>query len=263
MSFTKNLTKIQFKIDHTSRQNRMLILCTLLLTIMVPWYFLIYTPQSQQAAEVADQISELQEKTDTIRAKYEDILNLSNNPNTEKLIAKYDQVKKDIKILNQEMVHYHHTYIDDEELARLLHSILEDIKTVTIEHFSTKLIPPSTVPVATSQKTVTPAVAATPTTPAVPAVPVQPQIPKLGAKPAQEPPPEMTHYTLSLKGDYFSIMRFLQRIEGLQWQLFWESFTYQVNKYPEGIATIEFYTLKPGQEAVTLPTQGSIKGVAK
>ncbi|MDA9271819.1 hypothetical protein N9Q05_00330 [bacterium] len=263
MSFTNNLTKAQFKLDHTSLQNRALILCALVLVIMIPWFFLIYTPQLQQAVEAQDQINELQEKTDSIRAKYESILNFSKNANTAKMIAKYDLVKKDIKTLNQEITHYHHTYITDEELSRLLHSILEDIKTVTIEDFSTKVVPPPIATVTPSQKTVTPAVAATPTSPAVPAVPVQPRLPKFGAKPSQNIPPEMTRYTLSLKGDYFSILRFLQRIERLKWQLFWESLTYHVETYPEGIATIEFYTLKPGHVVVAPPAPPATKGAAK
>lgn len=253
MTFTQSLTKAQFRIDHTSHQNRVLILCAMLVAIVVPWYFLIYTPQATLATEAQQQISDLQNKTDEIRAKYESILNLAKNPDTTELTAKYDQIKKEIKRLNQEMTHYHHTYIDDKELARLLHSLLSDMQTVSIDNFSTKITPTAPVSApAVPPKTVTPAVAATPTTPAIPAVPVQPATPTLSTTPKSEPPPEMTHYSLSLKGDYFSIMHFLQRIEMLKWQLFWVSLNYHVETYPQGIATIEFYTLKPGQTPVTV-----------
>jgi MSHA biogenesis protein MshJ len=253
MAFIKNLTRTQFRIDHTSLQSRILILFGVLLAIIVPWYYLIYIPQSEKAEREQQQVGTLQNKTELVRAKYEAILSLAKNPETIKLFAKHAQIKKDIALLNQEITHYHHTYISDKELADLLHSLLKDMQTVSIENFSTKVIPP---PVAVTTEsgssdtksapaTVTPAIPATPTAKAVPAVPVQPKRPVLPALTAAHLPPEMTHYTLTLKGDYLSIMHFLQRIEALKWQLFWESLVYHVDSYPQGTATIEFYTLKP------------------
>lgn len=254
MSFTKSLTKAQFKIDHASLQNRALVLFALLFIILVPWYFVIYTPQSQQAGEVQDHISELQDKTNSSRTKYENILNRSKNPNIGNMISQYEQVKKEIKRLNREITHYHHTYIDDKELGHLLHSILDDIKTVTIEHFSTKEAQPPIATAVTQTNTANSKGSK---------VPTKPESSNSGAQPNQQLLPEITRYTLSLKGDYFSILRFLERTERLKWQLFWESFTYHVELYPQGIATIEFYTLKPGQVMVAPIVTDATKGAAK
>ena len=48
-----------------------------------------------------------------------------------------------------------------------------------------------------------------------------------------------------MKGGYFAIQDYLQRLEQLSWRLYWDSFDYSVTHYPEGVVTISFYTLMP------------------
>ncbi|MFT4993416.1 MAG: MSHA biogenesis protein MshJ [Paraglaciecola sp.] len=49
--------------------------------------------------------------------------------------------------------------------------------------------------------------------------------------------------SLTLEGKYFDIQRFLQKIESLQWQFYWNKFDYTVNKYPMAKVQLELYTL--------------------
>ena len=227
MSFTKSLIRLQFRIDHTSVRNRAALFCALLFIIIVPWYFLIYTPQAEEAEQVQQQIDELKNQTDRLREKYDAILAHAKSHDMDALIAQYNRLKNKTQYINQQLIHYHNSYIEDNELATLLYSILNDMKNVSIENFSTLVeVPPETVNVPSK-----PGTASTP-------VPVSPPVP------ITEAPPETTRYSLALKGDYFSILRFLKRLEQLKWQLFWTSFNYHVESYPQAVATIEFYTLK-------------------
>ena len=238
MSFRKSLIRLQFKIDHTSFHNRIALLCTLLFMIIVPWYFLIYTPQTKEAAQVQQQIDELKAQTDRLRNKYDAILAHAKSHDMDALITQYHRLKKQTQSLDQKLIHYRHSYIEDNELATLLYSILKDMKNVSIENFSTLAsIAPVSVPSKSGTKTGTPAPAPEP------------------SKAPIEIVPETTRYSLSLKGDYFSIMRFLQRLEQLKWQLFWDNFNYHVKSYPQAIATVEFHTLKTS-DVLPVPAQG-------
>lgn len=51
---------------------------------------------------------------------------------------------------------------------------------------------------------------------------------------------------LSLRGSYFDSLRYLKAMEALPWTVYWDSLDYQVERYPQGILTVEIATL--GQE---------------
>ncbi|MFN4289506.1 MAG: hypothetical protein ACK4E7_01350 [Permianibacter sp.] len=51
---------------------------------------------------------------------------------------------------------------------------------------------------------------------------------------------------LSLRGNYFDSLRYLQAMEALPWTVYWDSLEYRVETYPQAILTVEIATL--GQE---------------
>lgn len=246
MSLNQRLIKAQFKIDHAPVRMRILVLCGLLMLIMVPWFYLVYSPQKQDAENVATQISTLTNKTNLLRAKYEDILKHAKNHDVDALIVKYNQLNQELHELDLSMTHYRHTYISDKDLARLLQSMLSEMKNVRIENFSTMVI--NAPPAVSVPQPKTPASVAT--------TPLAPPSTSPGKAVVADVVQEMKHYTLSLKGDYLSIAAFLQHLESLKWQFFWQTMRYHVNAYPTGIITIEFYTLKPNAS-----TNGAAQGV--
>lgn len=48
---------------------------------------------------------------------------------------------------------------------------------------------------------------------------------------------------LALSGSYFQMYRFLQRMERLDEQIFWDELHYKVVNYPQAIVTIKFHTM--------------------
>jgi MSHA biogenesis protein MshJ len=243
MSLNKQLIKLQFKIDHTSLQQRIAILCGVLLTIYISWFYLIYSPQIRSIDLMRQEITDISNQTDTIQRKIKNILLLDKRHDVKEQIAKYQRLRQRMEELNQRIVHFHHSYIDDKELAKLLDGILNNIQSLTIEHFLT---------VENHEKAINKATNLPPNTPLKKpqAKPASIPTPSKPARKANvELSPSMMHYMLQLKGDYFSIMKFLQHVEKLKWQLFWDKFDYQVIRYPEAIVTIEFYTLKPARPA--------------
>lgn len=48
---------------------------------------------------------------------------------------------------------------------------------------------------------------------------------------------------LTLHGNYLECLRYLQKMEALPWQVFWDAMHYRVDKYPNAYVTIEIATL--------------------
>ena len=48
---------------------------------------------------------------------------------------------------------------------------------------------------------------------------------------------------VSLAGEYFDVLSYLQALERLPWKFYWEAIDYQVTDYPRAKVVIEVYTL--------------------
>src|SRR6185437_2174304 len=48
---------------------------------------------------------------------------------------------------------------------------------------------------------------------------------------------------VEVRGDFFTIAVYLNRLEKLSWHLYWDSLEYKVIKYPEADAILQFYVL--------------------
>lgn len=57
---------------------------------------------------------------------------------------------------------------------------------------------------------------------------------------------------LSLEGDFFSVVEFVEAVEAMQQKLFWKTMDYQVVQYPKARLLIELYSVSPNQEFITI-----------
>ena len=239
MSLYKRRIKIQFKIDQLNFYNRIGILCGSLLTIIGIWFFLVYSPQTHQSARVKLQVTELNNKTLNLLERNKTILRHVTSHDLDHIILEYKKLEQKIHLLEQNLLRYRNRYVSDRVLGKLLYALLVDVKHLTITNFSTMVTTPLVTAPKDQQQT------------KVITEEIKEQI-KKSNKPTINPlalnfsknTSEMTHYTLTINGNYFDILNYLQRIEQLKWQLFWEKLTYQVKRYPQASATIKFYTLK-------------------
>lgn len=55
---------------------------------------------------------------------------------------------------------------------------------------------------------------------------------------------------LIVEGRYFAIQAYLQHLQSLPWQFYWQTFDYQVAEYPTARLQIELYTLSTGKAFV-------------
>lgn len=74
----------------------------------------------------------------------------------------------------------------------------------------------------------------------------QPNLSETEAPVSAEVPLYRHRLRLSLRGNYFDSLRYLQAMEALPWTVYWDSLEYRVETYPQAILTVEIATL--GQE---------------
>lgn len=252
--------KMQFKINHTSFSNRIALLAGLLAVILIPWGFLVYAPQDASLVASEQKLALLNTQTTALNLQRDIINGLLKSDKMAGLIEKHKLIKNDIDGVNQQLLEYRDNYADGKTLAKEFYSaILNDANhNVSIEHFGTL----KHEEVQTSSATSNPvsAVAPIPTpdpnvkTPA----PAAPSI----ITATSYLPPEVMRYTISLKGDYFSIAQCLKRLEALKWRLFWNKMDYKVEHYPQALVTLEFYTIKARVPPAPVAKPAAKPGVA-
>ncbi|SDI39422.1 MSHA biogenesis protein MshJ [Ferrimonas sediminum] len=61
--------------------------------------------------------------------------------------------------------------------------------------------------------------------------------------------------TLTLRGEYFGLMKVLAKMESLPQQFYWQKVNYQVEEYPMAIMTLDIYTLGTEKELIRVGTR--------
>lgn len=212
------LLKMQYfllkqKLDKQSERERISFLAMVISILFAIWFFGVYNLQVNALTDLQKQIQATE--TAPIKLKLSILQAQLQSPNTTALLAQHKQLSTDITNLENQVVHHNQHVISSEDLDKLLHEMLQQTYSVSIVDF------------ATVQQS-------TPTT-----------VPASQANLEASSPIDKVHYRLVLKGRYFPIINYLKRLEDLSWHLYWDKMDYRVSKYPEGIAVIEFYTLKP------------------
>ncbi|KTD05590.1 type II secretion system protein M [Fluoribacter gormanii] len=225
--YAKQLYLVKQKIDRLSERDRILLLFITIVILLFLWFFAVVKPILKSKYQKEQQIQKIDKQITILTQKKKIVEILISNPETVKVINQFKELTTEITTLDKEIIRYNKRYIAERDLAKLLHDMLKQTMGVTIENFGT--VTPLPSPPSINQQTTN--TAAPKTSPVqTPALPLTIQA---------------NHYRLIMRGTYFPVMRYLQRLEQLPWQLYWDKFDYTVTKYPQGLVTIDFYTLKP------------------
>lgn len=61
--------------------------------------------------------------------------------------------------------------------------------------------------------------------------------------------------SLTLEGDYFSVLKFIQAVEAMPNKLYWKKIDYKVDEYPIATVVVELYTLSINKDFISVATQ--------
>lgn len=252
--YAKQLYLLKQKIDHLSERDRVLLLFLITVALFFVWYFALINPEIKTGNDTKLRLQKKLDEINSFTDKKRTLEILINTPDTARKIQYFRGMIAEIAKLDQKLSHYNEHYITGRDLAALLHDMLKQTMGVTIQNFGTVNIPvaPQNQQANTADQSPPDQSSNSPGAPVAPhpgnqtSVKITPLSLNL----------QTTHYRLVIRGTYFPVMNYLQHLEQLPWQLYWDKFDYTVAKYPEGIASIDFYTLKP-QSTQLNTNQGS------
>lgn len=233
-SYKKRFYQVLLVMGQWNERDRIVAVSGVLLGVLLFWFVEFYLPVSTLRSQVAMQSEEIEKSITDLKAKKAVIDSVLQNPDTAGLLVRYQELNSKIADLSPKLMQFNEHYISEKDLTKLLHDLLKQTPGLTIEAFST--IPQNAHSGPQSQPE---------------AKTTQNALPQ-ATKPAGNVPLIMsTQYRLIIRGTYFSVMTYLQHIEKLPWNIYWDKLDYQVKSYPTATATIEFYTLKPESESTT------------
>ena len=235
--FIKKFYQLRLKIERLSERDRTLLLVIILLILFGLWFFGVFSIQRGFLNRAERKIQMMRSEIANIMQKNHLIETLVASPDVTRLIARFKELTEEKQSFEKQYLKYTHRYIESRDLAKLLHDMLKETDGVIIDDFAT---------VSLSSKVQTGHTAS---------MSQDLTLPLQSA--AQTLSMDATYYQLVLRGDYFEIMNYLKRLEEIPWRLYWDKFDYTVSKYPEGVATVLFYTLKPHDAKAESPIGGS------
>lgn len=237
MSIRKEYYKKVFIMDHLDLSYRIALLGVSLVSILIIWLFCLYYPQDHAAKAIKQKLLQIQQSTTQINFKKNQILTLAKLPAIQADLKLYQELQNAINTYDTAIKNYQNRYLNENALINMLYTMLNKANRIQVVNFST-LAPEVKKPQSPLE------VGIPNNTPKT--VPTQPTDALLNQ-------PREVHYNLSIKGHYFDILNFLNSIEHLKWQIFWDKFNYKVLSYPNGLANIDFFTLRANSEISGLP----------
>jgi MSHA biogenesis protein MshJ len=224
--YLKRYYQLKRRVDLLGERDRVLLFVVLLILMLLLWIYFIFGWQLEAIRSANTHATEKKIQAVELQQKIKIINSLIQSKEATNLIQHYNKVSAQLKKVDKEIEGYHHGYINSKDLAKMLHDMLKQPLGVTIVDFSSVVVAPVPItPPTENQQTQ--------------------QTPDESKNPEPNANMEPIRYRIILKGTYFSIMNYLKRIEDLKRNLYWDKFDYKVLTYPQGQATIEFYTLKP------------------
>jgi len=205
-------------LNYKSLRERAFIGGTVLFAILAIWYLLIYEPQVDALQRKEDEINVMKEQVQFYQKQKDKIQQLLADEKVQNLIEKHGDIVSKIKSLDEKIGTHQQQIISAKQLSTLLHSMLANVKGVSIVKFST--------------------------IDKVKGLSNADEAQKLSAANVK-----LQHYVLVLSGKYFEIKAYLSYLEKLKWQIYWEKMDYKVEKHPLAKVTLYFYTLSADEES--------------
>ncbi|NRA82778.1 MAG: type II secretion system protein M [Gammaproteobacteria bacterium] len=218
-----NLSDVSEKYQQLTTREKVLVLVTGLVVIVMLSFFLVVEPQLNSWQKQLKINTSLMQKIKRTQTQIRDIeLALSKEMNGElkqqivRLKGQQQSIKS--KLINQELA-----LVAKTEMVTVLKSLLKENNQLKLMGFGS-----------------------------TPPQPILFTIPNSTSKESEQATPLLYKHIVKVEveGGYFSILRFLQQIERSNSSILWGSINYSVAEYPKANATVKVFTLSTDKEFI-------------
>lgn len=207
-----NTEQFQQRFERLSRREKLMVVGAAILTIWGLWDALYYQPLHKQSQRVDTEIGALQKQLQAqqqIASRLEEIGRQDVNSDARQQLR---QLQQSVNHLKQQLSAGDKQFVPASLMAAALRDMLK-------QHGNLKLLKLESQPAS-------------------------------GFGNSEQEPIWVYRHTLAitLQGDYFSTLKYLQALEALPWRIHWDSISYRVKEYPLAETRIQVYTLSFEQD---------------
>lgn len=216
MSLQERLRELEAAIDARERRERLLLVGACLVVLLLAWDALVRAPLSDRLGRDEQRIEQLDREAQALESTLADIeRQLQQAGGGDDTVA---QLRRRIERIDEALAERTARVISPQQMVTVLREMLEDAPGLSLmalqNHGSEPLI---TEP-----------------------------------KNESENVPRVFRHRIELvvRGDYFAVQKYLQRLEGLDWQFQWDSLALETLDYPKAEATLSISTLSLAEDWV-------------
>ena len=204
----QTLFRLQAELDQRPSSIRLMTMLGGCLLILLLWYLLLLSPARFEQQQLTQQLQAVQSQQQALETQIHRVaigsaIGSSTLENQELLL------QQESKALDQTIAQYERDFISPEKMQAMLNDALTNNPGLQLQGL-------------TNLTSV-----------------------KVGDAPFQGRTRSIDEHgiVLTVSGDYFSVLNYLQQLENLSWQVFWETMSYKVGQYPTATVTLRLYTL--------------------
>lgn len=212
MMLKRKLKTLQLNIDKLSFRERLIVFFMVASVIVGLWLTLIYDAQQKWFDNAQLKKEAELEQTKLFDSKRQQIILKAQNGNVLKMIKQHDALRQAISKLNDDMGDFKHEFVPPKELASMLYSMLKEMKGIKLLNFESLLEEKEAEKNSENESVISNKIM-------------------------------LNRYRLALEGEYLLVLLYLQKLESIEWRLYWDKFDYHVINYPHSAVIIDFYTL--------------------
>ena len=211
----KNLQQILSKFDALSQREKVMVIASIAIAILIGWYMLISEPlylknkqQRTQVESVNKEIAELKQQLQTLQQRK------AEDPHRE-LKQRLTQLDEHIGRLDGELRDKFHGLIEPRQMAEVLESVLKQHKDLLLVRVQS-----------------------------LEAVPLISQL-EDSVNPDKMPEVEVYRHGMQVEfeGSYLATLEYLKTLESLPWEFYWDAVQLDVEDYPKARIIITVHTL--------------------
>jgi MSHA biogenesis protein MshJ len=212
------IDKLRARVDARTRRERLLLGGALLVVVLLLWEVTLRAPLSEQqaraqrdAARITQQTQELRTSVTQLEGELAEARDSSEASRLERLRERHEAVDERLSERTQRL-------ISPEQMVEVLRSMVSGDESLALVGLENQ--------------------------------PVEPLIREQPAENDDEPIPRVYRHGIevTLEGDYFALLTYLQRLEGQPWAFQWQSLDIERIDYPKARATLSLATLSLAED---------------
>lgn len=211
------------RFDSLTLRERLMILILLLALLVGGWLNLFWDKESAIQVRIAGEIDQISEQNELLNAKLKGLVSQAESDPNVDIRKQIEQVKQVIAQMEGRIKDTAESLIEPVEMARLLERILLSSDNLNLVRLSTL----KTEPLTGDQKKDDKAAEV------------------VDQQAAEEEKQNIFRhgFIVEFDGDYLSVLRYLQSLEALPWQFFWDGIELSVTEYPVVRVKLQLHTL--------------------